>query len=77
MLTSLSHAKTLLVLSSVLPMSLFPNIAPAEQPRDPEALSSAQRGSVVGLLLYAIGSGVVRYELTGTESRRKNEKWFS
>ena len=75
MLTSLSHAKTLLVSSSVLPMSLFPNIAPAEQPREPP--SSGQRGSVVGLLLYAIGSGVMRYEFTGTESRRKNEKWFS
>jgi len=74
MLTSLSHAKTFLVSSSALPVSLSPSNAPREQLR--ESASEIQSGSVVGLLLYAIGS-VMMYEFAVTGSGRKNEKWFS
>ena len=74
-LTSPSHAKTLLVLSSALPLSLSPNNIPAGQLRE-LAPSGAQPGPVVGLLLYAVGS-VMKYEFTVTGNRRKNEKWFS
>ena len=75
MLTFLSHAKTLLVSSSALPVSLSPNNILPGQLRD-LAGSVTQPGPVVGLLLYAIGS-VMMYEFTVTGSGRKNEKWFS
>ena len=73
MLTSLSHAKTLLVSRSVLPVSPSNSTPPTGQLRV-SPLSMIQFGHVVGLLLYAIGVGVMRYELTVTG---KNEKWFS
>jgi len=71
MLTSLSHAKTLLVSSSALPVSLYPNNIPLGQLREPR--SRRQPGPAVGLLLYVVGS-VMKYEFTVTGSGRKNEK---
>jgi len=68
MLTSLSHAKTFLVSSSALPMSLSISIAPAPQLREPS--SGKQPGAVVGLLLYAVGIGIVRDVPTVTGNRR-------
>ena len=68
MLTSLSHANTLLVSSSALPVSLSISTVVCWQMR--LSPSGGQSGSVVGLLLYAIGCGVVRYEPTVTGNRR-------
>jgi len=66
MLTSLFHAKTLLVLSSALPVSLFNSNVPPGQLRGSLSFRK-QPGTVVGLLLYATGIGVVVYRLTVTE----------
>ena len=71
MLTSLSHAKTLLVLRSALPVSLSPNNVPPGQLREPS--SDKQRGTVAGLLLYATGNGDVRYDPNVTGKGGKNE----
>ena len=68
----MSHAKTLLVLSSALPVSLSPSNALGEQAR--VLLSATQSGSVVGLLLYGIGFGITVYAptLTGKEERMRS-----
>ena len=76
MLTSLSHASTLLVSSSESPVSLSnSNDGPLEQLRVLE--NTSQNGPVVGLLLYTVGIGIAVYEFTVTGSGRKSEKWFS
>ena len=74
MLTSLSHAKTLLVSSSALPVSPSNSDTSRGQMR---VTVPKQPGPVVGLLLYATGTGVVLYVLSVSGNRRKNEKWLS
>jgi len=69
MLTSLSHAKTLLVSSCALPVSLSNNDTSPGQLR--ETPLRIQPGPVVGLLLYAVGVGVMKYEFTVAGNRRK------
>ena len=71
MLTSLFHAKTSLVLSSALPVSLSDsNIRPG-QLREPTF--EKQPEPVVGLLLYAIGVVMTcESAVTGTEERMRS-----
>ena len=64
----MSHAKTLLVSGSALPVSLSNSNVPPGQLR--ETLLRIQPGPVVGLLLYAIGTGIVVYPFTVAGNRR-------
>jgi len=67
-LTSVSHAKTSLVSSSALPVSLSNSNVSSGHKRVP--LLATQSGTVVGLSSYTTGSGVIPYVLTVAGNRR-------